>query len=364
MSMFYELMMRKKEQIMYATIKGTLTENDGVFSGFSASNYLKTQQVFSPQDKSWEMVFRFTIDSVSGNQGIVSLAGNNAFSIFRNSADILVFVSSNGTSWNVVSSTIFSATANTTYTVKIKFTGNEYIIYSLENNEWVVKKTVSSSAQIYGGLPFVFGASRNIDSPFSGSIDLSNSYIKIGATKYKLQAVVGYTIVGSPTITDGVVSGFSNSNYLSLTQLPANTQKFEIVVCFESNSTDTPIIATNSLGFIIRQGNNQARVFLASTTSSGWDISNDRRLTALNNAKNWIKIEFTGTQYILSSSNDGINYTIEHTINNSSSIYGLLNSPIRIGQMYLNNQYYNGLIYINETYIKNNNKLWFNGLEA
>ena len=56
MSMFHELMMRKKEQIMYATIKGTLTENDGIFSGFSASNYLALQQNFAPEG-SWEVCF-------------------------------------------------------------------------------------------------------------------------------------------------------------------------------------------------------------------------------------------------------------------------------------------------------------------
>lgn len=45
-----------------------------------------------------------------------------------------------------------------------------------------------------------------------GSIDLNQSYIKINNTKYRLQAVVGYTVVGSPTIVDGVASGFSSDN--------------------------------------------------------------------------------------------------------------------------------------------------------
>ena len=46
MSMFHELMMRKKEEIMYATIKGTLTNTDGVISGFSSSNYLEVQGLY------------------------------------------------------------------------------------------------------------------------------------------------------------------------------------------------------------------------------------------------------------------------------------------------------------------------------
>ena len=77
MSMFYELMMRKKEQIMYATIKGSLTENDGVFSGFAYNNYLATQEIFD-YSKDFEIVLKINTGTIEGqNQLIRNNYGSN-----------------------------------------------------------------------------------------------------------------------------------------------------------------------------------------------------------------------------------------------------------------------------------------------
>ena len=363
MSMFHELMMRKKEEIMYATIKGSLTENDGVFSGFSTSNYLKTQQVFSPQDKSWEMVFRFTINSVSGDKSIVSLAGNNAFSLFQNNSAIQVFISSNGTSWNIVNSIIFYATANTTYTVKIKFTGNEYIIYSLENNEWVVKETVSSSAQIYGGLPFAFGVARTYANPFSGSIDLNNSYIKLGSTKYNLQAVVGYTIVGRPTITDGVASGFSASDYLTFPTILSKYSSDDI------NRVEMGIKITtgNSVGLsglIVNSNYYYNGLLIGGNTKPSFYFN----LGGVDNAVSDVVLQ-PNTEYtiigILDKKTNSIKISVNGIVNTNTANYFTFsnNQATGIGYGYRTGAF-EGSIDLKSTYIKVNNKLYFNGQQA
>ena len=54
--------------------------------------------------------------------------------------------------------------------------------------------------------------------------------IPVEVKKHQLMGPVGYTKVGSPTITDGVVSGFSESKYLSIQNSPTGIQTFNYKV--------------------------------------------------------------------------------------------------------------------------------------
>ena len=57
------------------TVNGTLTNNNGVFSGFSADNYITTQ-AFQPGNQPWEMVFKVTTPSSTGT-GLFLSSGLN-----------------------------------------------------------------------------------------------------------------------------------------------------------------------------------------------------------------------------------------------------------------------------------------------
>ena len=237
MSMFYELMMRKKEETLYPVIKGSLTENpSGVFSGFvdTGDNYLKLDNasIISSAD-TWEICL-YLINSAK--EYIIGTDKQRIITVSRQTGKI--YLSSDGLNWDIASG-IGSGSLPSTCYARIRFTGTKYIFdYSTDKVNWTVCAEVNSSTKIYAPSYLKIGAWWSSQtSNFTGSIDLNNSYIKLGSTKYNLQAVVGYTIVGSPTIVDGVVSGFSSANYLKTANtFPSDINNFEINLKIKATS--------------------------------------------------------------------------------------------------------------------------------
>ena len=380
MSMFHELMMRKKEQIMYATIKGSLTENDGVFSGFSDNNYLEMQQAIPNLDVNsfLEIELKVTMPETITRQQIVGT--NNANYTNNSTYDIGFQVYDDNRLWaHIYNST--SETRNAIYlTAPSALNGKVcYIKYTIANSRMTISLSFDKITWVsnYYDLPTTFSytkASRSVlgwgngSSAFAGSIDLSNSYIKLGSTKYNLQAVVGYTIVGSPTITDGVVSGFSNSDYLKLPSFDfANSNSWKIKFAFEldNNISDWGSIFDNSYiksGLAFYLDNNQKVYFY------GGDGTNDtfiKRSNIINaNQKYYVQVEFTGNSYILSLSTDNINWTIVNTTESNIRLSNTIYDSSYIGYSFrYNGRALIGKIYIKECLIYKDKKLWFNGYE-
>ena len=366
MSMFHELMMRKKEQIMYATIKGTLTENNGVFSGFSASNYLALQQSFTltPTTKA-EFVVRVSNTTFDGSSSFLGMIGSYSINFRFNTGKKLVLYLGNGSSWVVnglEGTTVFQE--NNFYYAKLVFDNGVITIYSSNSGKiWTQEATTTVSFTYTYNL--IIGRAKNDSSYQKGSIDLNNSYIKLGSTKYKLQAVVGYKIVGSPTITDGVVSGFvKNTNYLNINNMPFSSNVWEIVIRANHTSGNTTLIATNNdgrNGLLVLFGNKQITVYLKR------DGADQTLITAsveglTDNNFHYMKLQRQYNDLILSYSEDGINYSVLNTVQPQSFIP---NSNICLGGgSYWSTVGFGGSIDMNETLIKINNKLWFNGQEG
>jgi hypothetical protein len=226
-----------------------------------------------------------------------------------------------------------------------------------------------------------------------GSIDLKETYIKVNdqlwfygknyASKniapipagYHTKGQVGCVAVGSPTITDGVSSGFSNDNYLTLNNV-FNPGNYNWEFCTKVNPTLTGAASyiisrsapTYRSGFGIALGtSSDTRAILnLSSDGSSNDIANGERGSHnySQNTNYWMKLRFTGTQYILSYSLDDITYIDDITIDSSTPIYGA-NGFLAIGvNRYTttgNIQPFGGSIDLNNTYIKVNNKMWFDG---
>ena len=360
MSMFHELMMRKKEEIMYATIKGTLTENNGVFSGFSNTNYLQTQQNFDVSQTNWEFVIKASKAS-TGNARLFCI--NNG----------------NGAMHTIFSLTSFSCTIlTTTLTISQNFTADNFYFFKIKRNGNILSLSWSSDGIIYqdeqsaevtnwGNSGYVFyGRVAGLSTAgFGGTIDLNNSYIKLGSTKNKLQAVVGYTVVGSPTITDGVVSGFSSSDYLQLPNFPTLDNNSKVEIYIESKFYD------NSVNYAVLSAYNGDTYDIKIMLDAGkrlygyvYNNANSTRYFA----RLWCS-ELTPTSLLYTK------YTIQNNLLKLARKIDLLNwfetevsltenfsytksTPLCIGRSL------NGEIYIKNTYIKINNKLWFNGQQA
>ena len=371
MSMFYELMMRKKEQIMYATIKGTLTENDGVFSGFSASNYLVLQDDITEIPTDFEIQTRISIPATNSGFAIhfLSYLGNSSgIRVF--SSGKLNFYSKNNdnNTVEIIGTTVLSL--DTFYFIKIKKVGNTITLYSSTDKiTWTTEGTTTTTSTIPLTSKIGFGHCGNPNNNnyiFNGSIDLNNSYIKLGSTKYNLQAVVGYTVVGSPTITDGVVSGFSSANYLRLPQISAGTVKsFEISTKFTtgailSDSTIIGILLSYNYGINLYANGKylKGRIKIG---ANYYEV--DSALNVVNiNTTYYVKfiVDTTVGKEYLKISTDNSNWQIYEKDISTSVIDNSIQWQIGNGSVGV----FGGSIDLNNTNIKVNNKLYFNGQQA
>lgn len=168
----------------------------------------------------------------------------------------------------------------------------------------------------------------------------------------------GYQIQGSPTITNGIVSGFSSSDYFTVSSSSIDFSKpWEIVLCakYATSSGTTYFLGAN--GFTIKLYNNSLQASIKLNGSSTWDWQSGGIYSLTNGETIFAKLEFTGTQYIFSYLTNGKQWT---TGNSYSSSTPIANSAL-ISFGYYGGATFLGSIDLNETYIKINGITWFNG---
>lgn len=180
---------------------------------------------------------------------------------------------------------------------------------------------------------------------------------------------VGYTVVGSPTITDGVASGFSYSNRLTITSNVTNASITEMVWKFKLDASGLK----NKYNYIFFKtgGNLQIAIYGNTTNFSTPYIylpgtNQSHQFTNFNPLPDvwyWVKYTYDGTTVRLYSSTDGTNYTLRKTIENVTitGTGGVYQVGWGSSQNPTSTQYFSGSIDINETYIKVNGEYWFNG---
>ena len=183
---------------------------------------------------------------------------------------------------------------------------------------------------------------------------------------------VGYTVVGSPTITDGVVSGFSNSNYLSLpTSLNLN-QDFEISIQFKFTSEITDsyynLLSFNMGGAhtlqIIRWAANQAFLRANSpfnATSGNFQVQeiNDWQENAIYKIV-WKRVGETGYLDLFRDGNLISSATKEYTTSQNAISEFIIGARVATYA----NAFSVGEIDLNNFYIKTNGVTWFGGKPA
>lgn len=177
-------------------------------------------------------------------------------------------------------------------------------------------------------------------------------------------SIVGYTIVGSPTITDGVVSGFSTSSYLRLPQPTIGLADFEIATCFKANSIQSARLVSD---------------VVSGSTVMGISIVNNSGIRAIfngsihtfiqssvvyNTTDNYYVIMYRkGTTIGIKVSTDNINWT-ENTDTIQSTDELNFATQIELGVNRYGGGTFDGSLDLNYTYIKLDNKLYFNGQQA
>lgn len=386
---------------------GSPTLSGTVISGFSSSKYAHTPLV--PQNvKSYEMVAKFTTGAIDGTQqGILANSTTN-----RRTPQICISTSNtlnfdhpkDADTWVAVGN--ITASANTTYWTKAVWDGSYAYFYykTSESANWtfVNKKAVNS---VYWTEQIGIGIDGKT-LPFKGSIDLQKCYIKINGKMwwtgtipyevtigaydfsedkltyltlkekrtiyYKYGTTPNATIIGSPTVNNGVMSGFSSANYgiLPICFKP-DSNPWEIVFKFKTGTVVTgtqPLLGPTATykGFYLGVAESYI-YFTASANGTSYGIAKTKKgvtkLTA--STTYWAKLEFTGTTYNLYLSTNGTNFNLEASVSNSSKVYQGDGVLTYIGKGVGDSTYvFTGSIDFPKSYINIKGKLWWNGTVA
>ena len=380
---------------------GTLNDNIGIVSGFSTSNYLK-HSGFLLSSPDFEIVFKFKnnstanpswnpiFDSIARNSGNGLLIWTSQY--YTNVISAACEMQINSTQYHVHTPSDFNVLPNTWYYLKVKLTSSELQLTISENEDFSDSVTVSTptngnyystNSDIWFGKEQLWGSNFYFD----GYLDMNKSYIKINnklwwtGLKYKntntykafeseYPPEIEGTISGTLTNDNGIISGFSGSSRVIMsTPLAPNGNPWELIIKAKVNSNfrDT----WNSLfGREEMSGGMNLHISSGGTiknewssNGSSWNIGSITGNTVLTVDKwYWVKTGWTGTQYYLSLSEDGINYTSQGTRSSTTPMYNAPN-PQYIGNHYGDGtwKYFRGTIDLNETYFTINNIIYWNG---
>ncbi len=177
---------------------GTPTIQNGIASGFSTSSAIQSDLDFIPGTNPWEVNLKLTTGAdITTSQAFFQTSEHAMISSSVNSRHFRIGASTSGTSFDLFDEGgTYSVLPNTTYYIRYKFTGSAYSLeYSLTGIEgsYITDITVTNSTPVYSSTTdnLRLGATFQGQSPFSGSIDLNESYINInGQTWWRWN---GYT---------------------------------------------------------------------------------------------------------------------------------------------------------------------------
>lgn len=195
---------------------------------------------------------------------------------------------------------------------------------------------------------------------------------------YKYGNIPNANTVGSPTVNNGVASGFSDGNNFTFSEpLNFNNQEWEMVFKVTTGSnTQTQSSITGNYGNAYQNSpeitviNNKFRMGIPKDGSTTLLVDNILgSYTVLANTTYWIKLYWTGTAYKLDYSLDGQNWTNDITVNNSTAMYGAATQGATLGCNYsdtnTSHRYpWLGSIDFNESYIKVNGAFWWHGTKV
>lgn len=162
------------------TITGSLTDNNGEFSGFSAANYITTNASVSANSSKLEVYGSYTTKSdVSTEQYVCCTLTRNLAVTVINGKFRLQVSSNNGSGWNNLIVGTSSVSANTKYYFKIISDNTNIRLYVLINNVWVLQATVAISGTF---TTTTFGFGNHLPTkvaPTLGYINIKDYIIKI-----------------------------------------------------------------------------------------------------------------------------------------------------------------------------------------
>lgn len=352
------------------TVVGNPTIKDGVVSGFSDNDYLQLTSQFDIT-KDFEAVFNVETgpaDTISNYQRIWSYDCNGANGIWINNR--VLYWSIAGNNIAILNNGDYSISGNTNYLIRARhINGVYYLDHSIDNGTtWRGKtsQTFSHTGSITQSNTYL-GNGTSYPHTWLGSIDLNETYIKVNGQpwfgncpvevkRHQIMGPVGYNVVGSPTIKDGIVTDFTTTSYLRTNlQFDFSQTDYEYVIRATPHAVTTrsaAIVGTQGSGFRIYFQQNSIQCYPGNDTvfsvNGTFDVSSFY----------YVRLIRKGNVYTLDYSLDGINYTSARSLTSQQHLSR---------NLFLQFGYYggdgwdplDGKIDFNHTYIKVNGSLWF-----
>ena len=303
----------------FEVVGSPVITDDGVASGFSTSSYLKVLDNFNPQG-SWEIINKIKAENYNHDSyflGNFRADGGAGLTLGVNlMGQIKMWISSNGSSWNVVSGLTSSTKVilDNYYIIKNGFNGSEYYFEILkEDGTLLERKFVTSNDKIYG-TKLLLGTSFNNDFYTRGSIDLKQFSITIDGKEVFSGNKTGidvikpdnYEVVGSPVINDdGVVSELNSSNKLTKSNISIGT-KNKYIIPFRNLSENTASYSVNLVAFTDTRGRT-LNFWSGTNTATSASVNMYYSGASLSSKYIDCKIDFTSHRnldYIVEENND------------------------------------------------------------
>lgn len=355
---------------------GSPTITDGELSNTGSGNYAMLPPINLFSNDSFEYVASFHIGNTLPSEGyIVNMpfkgtdSTTKAYGTYVSGSSFCIYGGIDSS--NNMLEHYLTLTVNTDYAIKWK-KQNGVITTSLKvgNNDWqqILTDDGANKTSNPDMHNIVLGGANMQD----GYIDLNNTYIKVngvpffgpGVTK---NLVPGGTVVGSPTITNGVASGFSHSKYIRAPKLPGPVDSyftarypFTFVTRFKTPSsvvTTDQYIAFGDISIVLKHDTNNVNVVY----NNGTDAIYCNGETALStDTFYFVKVVFDGTTVTMYLSTDGSAYTEEAS---TEEIVTNISENTFIGAVDMTSYgLFTGSIDLNNTYLIANNEVLYRGM--
>jgi len=227
---------------------GTLTSNNGVYSGFSSSKYLKTNVSFKPGTSTWEICvgFNTTISSSVEQTIFAKYRSQEYYGLRIQVGGILQMyyaISSNSSTGLVFEgegNTILQS--NTDYLIKVSYDGSKYLaqLSTDDGQTWITDKETVSSTPMYDWtaettLGYFVGLPQRY---MRGSININKSYFKINGDYVWKGATVDVAGFTEESLWQGEVTTYGSCGKF-VYDSTNNTVRLPKIDCVLEGTTDT-----------------------------------------------------------------------------------------------------------------------------
>ena len=189
-NLYYE---KQEIQNNVSKVGSCVIDKNGIASNFGNNSYV-TFGKLNAGDNPWEMVFKIKYKEHSGFQRFCGSSSDNPKNLLiaaENTDKLSLYISTNGSDWSISGKNSKTTLVNgTTYYIKALFNGTNYILLlSTDGINYNEEINEASTTPMYNSVStnFQIGCAFSAESQYNwqGTIDLKESYIKIGTNEKK-----------------------------------------------------------------------------------------------------------------------------------------------------------------------------------